>query len=102
MRDLLITAVSGLGHQVAGAAAPNVPDPGSGVAPPGAEKLLTLLKWVAWMVFALCVAGILLVAGRMAVMHQRGWGGEHATGLAWVLLACVLAGSASSIVALLI
>jgi hypothetical protein len=38
----------------------------------------------------------------MAVMHQRGWGGEHATGLAWVLLACVLAGSASSIVGLLI
>jgi hypothetical protein len=34
-----------------------VPDPGQGVAPPGSGKLLTILQWTAWGVFALCVAG---------------------------------------------
>jgi hypothetical protein len=100
--DLLTTTAGDFGHHMAAVLFAAPPDPGTGEAPPGAEKLLTLLKWVAWVVFGLCVAGILIVAGRMAVMHQRGSGGEHASGLAWVAAACILAGSASSIVALLI
>lgn len=79
-----------------------VPNPGQGEEPPGAEQLTTILRWVAWTVFGLCVAGVLLVAGKMAVSHHRGQGGEHAQGLAWVFGACVLAGSASAFVGALI
>jgi hypothetical protein len=75
-----------------------IPDPGQGVAPPGADRLLRGLQWVAWSVFGLCVAGELMVAGKMAISHRRGEGGEHAAGLAWVAGACVLAGSASAFV----
>jgi hypothetical protein len=78
------------------------PNPGQGERPPGADQLETLLKWVAWVVFGLCVTGVLIVAGRMAIMHRRGEGGEHASGLAWVAAACILAGSASAIVSALI
>lgn len=79
-----------------------VPNPGQGQAPPGSDKLLKLLSWVAWVVFGICVVGVLVVAGRMAISHRRGEGGEHATGLAWVAAACILAGSASAIVQALI
>lgn len=79
-----------------------VPNPGQGTAPPGADKITTVLGWVAWGVFALCVAGVLFCAGKMAVSHRRGEGGEHATGLAYTLGACIVAGSASAIVGLMI
>lgn len=60
-----------------------------------------LLGFVSWTVTGLCVAGILIVAGRMAVAHRRGEGGEHATGLAWVGGACLLVGTATPIIAAL-
>lgn len=95
MFDVLTTTASHL------LAAP-IPNPGTGVAPPGADKLTTLLSWVAWTVCVLCVAGVLIVAGRMAVIHHRGEGGQHAAGLAWVAAACILVGAASGIVGALI
>ncbi|MFC0039579.1 hypothetical protein [Actinomadura rayongensis] len=57
-----------------------------------------LLGFVTWTVTGLCVAGIMIVAGRMAVAHRRGEGGEHATGLAWVGGACLLVGTATPII----
>jgi hypothetical protein len=74
------------------------PDPGQGTPPPGSGGITTMLGWVAWVVFALCVVGVLIVAGTMAVAHRRGSGGEHASSLGWVLGACIVAGSASAIV----
>lgn len=78
------------------------PDPGAGIAPPGSDKIVTVLGWVAWLVFAACVAGILFCAGKMAVNHRRGEGAEHASGLAYTLAACIVAGSASAIVGLMV
>lgn len=77
----------------------NVPHPATNT-PPGSavSNLEQVLGWAAWTVSGLCVAGILIVAGRMAVMHHHGRGGEHATGLAWVMAAMILAASASAIV----
>ncbi|MDX3366085.1 hypothetical protein AB0D47_37110 [Streptomyces sp. NPDC048376] len=79
-----------------------VPDVGGGEAPPGADDLLKVLRWVAWSVTALCVGGILSVAARMAIDHSRGGSREHARGLSFVLGACMLVGSASGIVGALI
>jgi hypothetical protein len=75
--------------------------PGTGSAPPGGDKFMKIFGWVAWGVTGLCVVGILIVAGKMAVSHRRGEGGEHATGLAWVLGAAVLIGASSSLVGVL-
>lgn len=74
------------------------PDPGQGVAPPGSAGLITLLGWVAWGVFACCVGGLLITAGRMALSHRRGEGVEVSGGVVSVLIATVIAGSASAIV----
>ncbi len=80
------------------------PDPGMGTQPPTSVTtgLDTILGWVAWIVCATCVAGILMVAGRMALMHNRGEGGQHMTGIAYVLGACVLVGAASAVVGALV
>jgi peptidoglycan/LPS O-acetylase OafA/YrhL len=79
-----------------------VPNPGAGTPPPGAAGLLKILKWAAWVVSGLCVFGVFAVAGRMAVMHNRGEGGQHMTGIAYVLGACVLVGAASALVGSLV
>jgi hypothetical protein len=79
-----------------------VVDPGSGVAPPGAEGVVTIVSWVAWTVLAVCVLGVLLVGARMAVAHRRGEGAEHAVSLAYVLGGAVLVGSASGLIAALV
>lgn len=73
-------------------------DPGQGAAPPGSAKIETVIKWVAWIVFALGVAGLLMVAGRMMIKHKRGEGEEAASGLVWVLGGCIVAASAGAIV----
>jgi hypothetical protein len=78
------------------------PDVGGGSAPPGSDGLVTVLKWVAWTVTALCVAGIFGVAARMAVDHSRGGAREHVRGLGFVLAACILVGSASGVVGALV
>lgn len=80
----------------------SVPDPGMGTPPPGSEKLLTALGWATWIVTGVCVAGVMGVAARMALIHHRGEGGRHAVGLAWVMAACVLLGSASGLVSALL
>jgi hypothetical protein len=79
-----------------------VVDPGQGVAPPGAEGIVTIVQWVAWTVLAVCVLGVLLVGARMAVAHRRGEGAEHAVSLAYVLGGAVLVGSASGLIAALV
>jgi hypothetical protein len=75
-----------------------VPNPGQGTAPPGSQGLLTILGWAAWCVFGVIVAGLLIVAGRMALAHRRGEGAEVSGGIVLVLAAAVIAGSASAIV----
>ena len=77
-------------------------DPGQGVPPPGAEGIATIVQWVAWTVLTICVVGVLLVAGRMAVAHRRGEGGQYAAELGLVLGGAVLVGSASALIAALV
>jgi hypothetical protein len=99
MHSVLQVAQS-LHHFAADGPGGGIPTGGPPAPLPGkaAEKVSTLLSWAAWVVAALCVGGIMIVAGRMAVMHRRGEGGAHASGLAWVAGACILVGSAGAIV----
>ncbi|GAB2718005.1 hypothetical protein [Kitasatospora kifunensis] len=98
----LLTAVHEHSSILADNAPTNAPfNPGTGAAPPGFDKLQTIVGWVAWGVTLACVVGILVSAGKMALNHRRGEAGEHATGLAWVLGASILVGVASSIVGMM-
>ena len=75
-----------------------VPNPGQGEAPPGADGFLTVLTWAAWFVFVLAVLGILITGGKMMVNNHRGQGGEHLAALGWVCGGCAIAAAASGIV----
>ena len=75
----------------------SVIDPGSGVAPPGSDKLLLLVQYGAYLTFAACVAGALYAAAKLA-LTQDGRNSQHQTHLVWVLAAAIIAGSASALV----
>ena len=81
--------------------AADVPRP-TGVQPPGTQGLTTVLNWTFWGVTFMCVVGVLMVAGAMAVAHRRGEGGEHLAKLGWVMGACVLGAAGSQLVNTLI
>jgi hypothetical protein len=90
-----------LGQPSTAWAAGTAPQPGN-TQPPGTAGLLTMLSWASWIVSFLCVVGVLLVAGTMAVRHHRGEGGEALGRLGWVLGACVLGSGAGAIAGALI
>lgn len=79
-----------------------VPDPGAGQAPPGSEGFTTILGWAAWIAFGVCVLGVIVAGGAMALGNRRGEGGEHASRLGWVLAGCIVIGSASGFVGALV
>jgi hypothetical protein len=79
-----------------------VPDPGAGVAPPGSEGFLTILRWVAYIALGICVLGVIVAGASMAISHRRGEGGEQASRLGWVLAGSIVIGSASGLVAALV
>ena len=81
--------------------AQDIPQP-TGVQPPGTEGLTTILGWIAWGVTFLCVVGVFFVAGSMAFAHRRGEGSEAVGKLGWVMGACILGASATSLVNVLI
>jgi hypothetical protein len=83
---------------VTGSVFADIPQPIAGT-PPGANGLLTILGWISWIVFAIAVAGVLIVAGKMMFDHRQGnGGGQAATGLIWVLSGCIIAAVASGLV----
>jgi hypothetical protein len=91
-------AVAGLAVVAVPAHADVVPQP-IPVAPPGLEdKVNTILGLIMYLVIAACVAGILFVAGKLALAHRRGESGEAAGQLGGVAAACVLVGSGAAIV----
>lgn len=68
--------------------------------PPGFSGISKVMGYLLYGVTAVCVVGVLLVAGTMAVENHRGQGaGQHVTRLFTVLAAAVVAGSASALVA---
>lgn len=67
--------------------------------PPGAGQVNKVLGWLKWLVYAACLAGTLIAAGGMAIAHQRGGKEETVAKLAWVVGACIIAGSSTAIVA---
>ena len=69
--------------------------------PPGGAKVMTIVGWVGWGVFAASIAGVLIICIKMATSAHRNragdGGGEEAGKLFWPLLACIVGSSAGSI-----
>jgi hypothetical protein len=56
-----------------------------------------ILRWLVWTVLGSCVAGFVIVGGRMTIKHKRSEFGANATEVGWVLVACVVAGSGCAV-----
>lgn len=69
--------------------------------PPGGQKVMTIIGWVGWAVFAAAVAGVLIICIKMATNAHKNrsgdGGGEEAGKLFWPLLACIVGSSAGAI-----
>ncbi len=71
--------------------------------PPGADKLILLGSWALYAVSALCVIGLLVVGGRLAISHHHGiQGGQHGEKLGAVMAGIILVGASSGIAGALI
>lgn len=70
----------------------------AGTRPPGAEGVDTVISWVTWIAFSVCVLGVIIAGAMMAIGQRRGEGGEHAARLGWVLAACIVIGAAMPLV----
>ena len=101
MSSLATTTTSLLASGRRSLLAADIPAPTS-IQPPGTEGLTTILGWIAWGVTFLCVVGVFFVAGSMAFAHRRGEGSEAVGKLGWVMGACILGASATSLVNVLI
>lgn len=93
--DHLTTAVQTAGDVLA------VPDPGEGTAPPGSEKLTTILQWGKWLFTAAAVGGALIIGGRMVIAYRRG-DDTNVSQLGVWMAGCVLAGAAPHLVTALV
>lgn len=86
--------------------AATVPNPGTGgkTAPPGADKFLTVLQWAAYFGIAVCVLGIIVAGGGMALAAsgRSNGGGEHMAKLGWTMAGAITIGAASAIVTALV
>jgi hypothetical protein len=56
-----------------------------------------MLRWLVWTALGACVAGFVVVGGRMTIRHRRGEVGANAAELGWVVLATFVAGSGLAI-----
>ncbi|MCX5195008.1 hypothetical protein OOK31_14025 [Streptomyces sp. NBC_00249] len=61
-----------------------------------------VLSWMAWLVSAAGVMGVLIVGSRMAIALRAGNGDEHLAQLATVLGACILGATAGPVVGFLL
>jgi hypothetical protein len=93
----LATRGTALRSRVLAAPIPNVPVQ----APPGSDKVLTIVGWVGWGVFIAAIVGVFAICIKMAINSHRNrmgdGGGEEAGKLFYPLLAVIIAGAVGAI-----
>ncbi|MEV4337718.1 hypothetical protein [Streptomyces sp. NPDC049590] len=66
------------------------------------DPLNTILGYIAWLVTAAAVFGLLIVGTRMAISLRSGQGDEHVVQFATVMGACVIGATAGPLVEFLL
>lgn len=79
-----------------------VPDFGGGQAPPGAEKLLQIGRWVLWCASFVAVIGFIYLGAQMFFAHQHGELQQQGKKLGAAMAGCVLISAATGIAGALI
>lgn len=74
-------------------------DPGQGTQPPGGGDVVTIIKWVTWLVFAGAIAAVVVAGGRMMwARHNGAMTSDHTSTLAYTFGGIIIAGFAVGIV----
>ncbi len=69
--------------------------------PPGTDRLADVMGWVKWISLAICVIGIMIAGGLMAIQSRRGQGGEHAGTVGMALGGVIIISAAGALVGFL-
>lgn len=72
------------------------------VAPPGSEKITTLLDWATWGGMIVCLFGMIAIGAALAIEHKNGGGGGLGGRVGQVAMGCILIGAAPGIVNVLV
>lgn len=64
---------------------------------PGVNNLQTIIGYAAWIATGVCIIGLIVAGARMAISHRRG-DSEHMGAIGGVVAACIVIGSAASLV----
>lgn len=86
---------------VTGALPFDVPDPGSGTAPPGAGKFKDIRGWAKWLAFGVCIIALFVAGAMLGFGGRTGEGGEHAARVGRVLVGVVIVSAATALVGFL-
>lgn len=79
----------------------DIPDPDP-APPPGAEGPVTvILGWAKWVALIVAVIGVIIIAAKIAINIRRGEAAGELGGLLYIAVACILVGSAVSLVGFL-
>lgn len=74
-----------------------IPDPGSGTAPPGSERFLLVLEWGAWIVTGLLFVGLLIQVVQLAIARNQGQS-VQLSGLGWWATGCIIMGTGAGLI----
>lgn len=81
--------------------AQNVPDPGAGTAPPGAEGFTSILGWAKWLAFGVAIAALIAAGAMLGWGGRMGDGGEHGSKIGRALIGVVVISAAFAAVGFL-
>lgn len=88
-------------HGVARFLPMDVPNPGNGTAPPGFQKITTIMGWGKWIALGILVMALIFAGVRLGIAGRRGDGGEHAAGVGWALGGVLVVSGAFTLVTFL-
>ncbi len=72
-------------------------------APPGSDKLLTVVSWVGWIAMIGAVVALVIAGASFGFEKSRGTASnESATKVAWTLVGCVVIATAGGLVGALV
>ena len=72
-------------------------------APPGSQKLLTIVSWVGWGAMLAAVVALVIAGAKFGYEKSHGTAGnEAATKVAWTLVGCVVIATAGGLVGALV
>lgn len=80
--------------------ASNLPNP-QPIQPPGTEDISTVMGWVMFLGFSVCILGLIAAGSLMAINTRRGEGGEHAGRIGMSLGGVIVIGAAAGVIGFL-